>query len=886
MSSISFQDRPFSDRVLIALHPVFTRLARHVPRAFGPPKEDPPHPSAMLVEHNWLWRLIFPRFFRKITVDETAFSELKAAARGSTLVYVAKSIGQLEYHYFNHLFLERGLPLAQYTNALTLRRWMRWGAFWRSISAEEEEIGRLGQPGDPLEDGEIPRMVAQGSSALIVIPPSGLSDEEIFLTGPVRALTSVIEAQRESERPVSVVPLDFLWSRRPESSAPSVVDILFGEKERPGAVRKIVLFWRNYKKRAQAVIGKPIDLASFLESNSGEGDAALALRLRETLTEALNARRRTITGPPLKPKGWFVQEVTGDEGLDERICRIAAERVKPADDLRLLAARYAKEIIADIDYTYIELLDRILTPAFARLYESVHVDADGLRRVKELCAAGPVVFVPNHKSHMDYLVISHILYHNGMTVPHIAAGMNLEFWPLGAIFRRCGAYFIRRAFRGNPIYTAVLETYLKVLIKEGHCQEFFIEGGRSRTGKLLRPKKGMLAMLHRAAKEARVKGLSFIPVAITYDRVIEQKSYAKELEGEAKEGESAGRLLGLTKYLRRQGHRYGSIYVRFGEPIPPADDVEDAAAIDDVAQRICHEINRRLVVTPAAVAAAALLAPARRGVPIEEVKRNWDVVLSYIKAKGPDISQRFEAAPECVMGDATSLLAQAKLIARHADAVEPFFSIDEGRRVPLAFYKNGAVHFLATIGVTSRLLLKREARDGASMDDIVRDFESCRRLLAHEFRFATCGSVREHVDAAMGFLADQGALVRIDGSAVRVQGERAWMCELFAQQIQPFVETLAIAFRHASERMKGGEDERSLVSAMMQTGQDLYLLGKIRYREAITKAGFENAIRALVSYDILHQSEPTASVRHRKIYAPADSPDAIPILKAELEKLL
>ena len=120
------------------------------------------------------------------------------------------------------------------------------------------------------------------------------------------------------------------------------------------------------------------------------------------------------------------------------------------------------------------------------MFDSFDVDGEGLTRAKELYAEGPVVFVPNHKSHADYLILSHILYHNGMTLPHIAAGINLEFWPLGPVFRRGGAYFIRRAFRDNPLYKAVLESYLEVLIKEGYSQEFFIEGGRSRTGKLMK----------------------------------------------------------------------------------------------------------------------------------------------------------------------------------------------------------------------------------------------------------------------------------------------------------------------------------------------------------------------------------------------------------------
>ena len=613
MSPTIYGESTASERLLSAVHPAFAWLARHAPATFGAPDVSPPHPSAMLVEHNFVWRLLFPRFFDRINVDAAAVSELREAAGRSTLVYVSKSMGQLEYHYFNHLFVKEGLPLACYTNALTMRRWMLWGAYWDSVFSQQKEIGELGRPRDPLLHGDLPRMIAEGNSVLIDLPSSGLTDDGLFFTGPSRALVALIEAQRKSDRPISIVPLDFMWSRRPEHTERTLLDILFGEKENPGALRKISLFWRNYKRSAQAAIGHPIDLSAFVQWEGGD-DARLSQKLRDSLLCALKAKRRTITGPPIRPRRWFINEVMGSESLDDTICRISAELGKPADDARELASRYAREIAADLDHTTIELLDRLLSRALDRMFDSFDVDGEGLAKAKELYAEGPVVFVPNHKSHADYLILSHILYHNGMTLPHIAAGINLEFWPLGPIFRRGGAYFIRRAFRDNPLYKAVLECYLEVLIKEGYSQEFFIEGGRSRTGKLMKPRKGMLTMLSAAASRAGVRNLRFIPVSITYDRVIEQKSYERELAGGAKEKERTRSLFGLTKFLRPQRGRYGSIYVRFGEAVAAPKEHDDPAAIDEAAYRICHEINRCAVVTPPALAACALLAKAHRGV--------------------------------------------------------------------------------------------------------------------------------------------------------------------------------------------------------------------------------------------------------------------------------
>lgn len=886
MSPTLYDEPTTSERLLVALHPLFGWLARHWPSRFGVPAPRPPHPSAMVAEHNWIWKLIFPHFFTRIQTERASIEELRNCAARSTVVYVAKNIGQLEYHYFNHLFQQEGLPLAHYSNALTLRRWMHWTSYWDSVITEEHEITDQGRPSDPLMDGLLPQRIATGESVLVALPPSGLADEGLFLIGPVRALTALIEAQRISPKPISIVPLDFVWSRRPEKATRSVIDILFGEKENPGAIRKIALFWRNYNNRAQAVIGHPIDLSTFVQWEGGD-DLRLALRLRESLMEALRTHRRTITGPPIRPRRWFIQEVTGDAELDDEICRIAAAHGKHADDVRELAERYAREIAADPDYTVIELLDRILSPIFRRIFDSFQVDETGLSRAKELAATGPIVFVPNHKSHADYLLLSLVLYHHGMTVPHIAAGINLEFWPLGPIFRRGGAYFIRRAFRNNQLYRAVLETYLKILLREGYSQEFFIEGGRSRTGKLLRPRKGMLSMLHSAAGRAGIASMHFIPVSITYDRVIEQKSYERELEGGAKQKERSSHLLGLTKFLRRQRHRYGSLYIRFGEPIAAARGKGDSATMAKISSRICHEINRCIVATPAAVAAAVLLSGARRGVTREEFRQGWKAMLGALTEKGVEISTRITATPDAAMDEAVALLVQVKLVSPHTDAAPPFFAIEEGKRIPLSFYKNSIVHFLVSAGVVAALLLKSVEADGPlARQELVAGVEIGRRLLAQEFRFASRRTMKEHVERAVRLLLGQNAVVETADARLAIPRESLPLCRVFASQVLPFLETLLIAFRHVTERMTGASEERTLINEMLRTGQDLILLDYVRYREAVTKTGMENALRTLTSFQILFKQEAEGGVKGRDIYTLTQDPTAVNTLKAELEKFL
>ncbi len=880
-------DLTLTERLLIIAGPLWRLFARRFKEAFSAGDPPPPHPSAMLDEPNGAYRLIFPRFFKRISVDEEGVERLRQVASRATVVYVTRYVGQLEYNYFSHLFSERGLPRTAYCNALTVRRWMKAGDWWRSIAGQEREIGTHGRPLDPLVDGMLAEMVARGETVMLRVPQADLEEEHISYSNPLRGLRAIIDAQKRGDKPLVIVPVDFIWSRRPPSESRSMVDILFGEKEEPGRIRKFVLFWRNYKRRAQAMLGAPIEVKGLIESNPGASSEELTARLRQILKSTLRLQRRTITGPTIRPRSAMIQEVLSDEGLDELICRIAAERGKSADDLRELAHRYAKEIVSDLDYTYVETLERILGRALTRLFESFNVDTEGLARAKELLGQGPIIFVPNHKSHVDYLVLSYILYHHGMNVPHIAAGKNLSFWPLGQIFRRSGAFFIRRSFKGNELYEAVLETYLKVLVREGHSQEFFIEGGRSRTGKLRNPRTGMLKMLQRAARSSGTANMYYLPVAITYDRVIEQKSYTKELEGGQKTAEGPSHLLGLTKFMKGQKSRYGSIYIRFGTPVPSCGVGEAPEDLDRLAQRICREINRRIVVTPAAVAAAALLAVPDRGVTYPELRLNAKALLACLEAKGVEIPGKLAESPLAVLKDAVTRLEQLKLVVSHDESLEPFVSVDESKRIPLSYYRNGMSHFLVSTAVICRLIRRQQAREKKpTVYDIASALEGSKKLLFREYRFATNRSLAEHAASVLDFLASAGAIAVSTSGEISLTDKGPAIMRVFEAQVMPTLERMLIASRVVLERVRHALEERQLIDEMLQCGGDMYMLGRIRFRESSTRDGFANAINTLVDFGLLGVERQKAGTRQKKVYNPTGDAKAAAALKVELEKLL
>src|SRR5690606_18633546 len=203
-------------------------------------------------------------------------------------------------------------------------------------------------------------------------------------------------------------------------------------------------------------------------------------------------------------------------------------------------------------------------------------EVTGLDKVKALAGDHTLIYVPCHRSHIDYLLLSYVLYRDGLMPPHIAAGRNLDMPLVGPLLRRGGAFFLRRSFRDNRLYGAVFTEYLHRLLARGYPMEYFIEGGRSRSGRMLPPRPGMLAMTLRSflrSQQEHAQPMVFVPIYIGYERILENASYQRELSGGRKRKETP---LALIRTLGRLREPYGRVSVNIGEPLDIATFLDDS----------------------------------------------------------------------------------------------------------------------------------------------------------------------------------------------------------------------------------------------------------------------------------------------------------------------
>lgn len=572
-----------------------------------------PHKSAMLRVAGRLLRIIGAILFTHVLFGQRNRDNLRDVAETGTPVYVMQSRSFLDYLYFNYIFLKNDLPLAQYANGVNTN-WVRGPIAWL------KQLFRR----SPVEEPEV-RMQAlvEADEAVFVFLEEPKKDEEENFEFSQKYLTRLIRAQKYQDRPIIVVPLLLVWSKRPDPKRAGLLEEVFGTSQRPGFWRKFLsffqTFWQSFFKIGQPMvqISTTLNLDGFLREYPHAGSADASELLRARLINYLERERSVILGPTGESPETLYKDIINRPALTDAVRELAVEEGVEEDVIRKRVRSQFDEIAAAQSPLMLKVWASVLSFVWYRIYDGFDLDIEGLEQVREAARDSSIVLIPSHKSHVDYLVMSYIMYNYGMVAPLVAAGVNLSFWPMGPLFRWAGGFFIRRSFRGEKLYPLVFREYLIRQMEEGYPVEFFIEGTRSRTGKLIKPKYGMLEMIIRAYTSGRIDSLKLVPISVGYEKIIEERSYRRELLGAEKEKEGLTGLLKTPKFLTS---KYGRLYVEFGEPISLGDYLDlygvdrlrpDDEDVDSVTVRLAHrviyEINHVATVTPTALAAMALL---------------------------------------------------------------------------------------------------------------------------------------------------------------------------------------------------------------------------------------------------------------------------------------
>jgi len=654
---------------------------------------------------------------------------------------------------------------------------------------------------------------------------------------------------------VQLIPVSILVGRAPDRQT-GWFRVLFSENwVVVGRFRRLLSILLNGRGTI-IQFAAPVSLRQFLSDNQ---DAPNALRkLSRVLRVHFNRVRAAVIGPDLSHRRTLINAVLDAEPVRNAIAASASKESITTDQARARAQKFAWEIAADLSHPVVRSVSFFLTGFWNKIYDGVqmhHFD-----KLRAIAPGHEIIYVPCHRSHIDYLLLSYLLYRNGLVVPHIAAGVNLNLPIIGPILRRGGAFFMRRSFKGNALYSAVFTEYVRQLFAHGIALEYFIEGGRSRTGRLLAPRGGMLAMTLKSFVRESRRPVVFQPIYIGYEKLIEGASYIGELSGQAKQKES---LFGLLRSFNILRNRYGKVAVNFAEPILLTDlltEVEpnwqDAIrreddkpewlnpAIDALAERIQVNINRAADVNPINLLALALLSAPKHAMAESDLIAQIDLCRALL-ADLP-YSDRITVTPF----DAKQIIAygeQMQFVQRIAHPLGDVLVSEGKSAILLSYFRNNVLHLVATPAWIACCFLNNRRMARATvlrLGRLVYPFIQTELFLPwNEAQFT------ERINATIEFLIARGVLDSdSDGRILSRgpgQGDGAFQLRAIAQNLLQAFERYYIAIaalvRNGPHTLSAAE----LENLCSLTAQRLSLLQELNAPEFFDKSLFRGFIQKL-----------------------------------------
>lgn len=517
-----------------------------------------------------------------------------------------------------------------------------------------------------------------------------------------------------------IVPVTFVWRRRrrKEDSSQelgarllksvttpllSPWHLLLGDPYQPTDFRKIFIMLRQYGSSLLRCC-PPVPIHELSPR-----------QLRRRVITSIQAERRVILGPTYRSTRMIGESLLQNPSFQQLVQHLAVEEGTTELALLKRSSKIFADVSAQFSYFTVEILATVLNRIFKLIFDDIVIEDSDIEKIRQASREGALVLIPSHKSYVDFLLLSYVFFHKGVVPPHIAAGLNLNFWPMGPLFKKGGAFFIKRSFKGDPLYAEIIRRYVSELLSNRVSIEFFIEGMRSRSGKLAPPKFGMLKMI----VDGHVSGLipekiRIVPISIVYDRVTEERAHKRELEGGAKVQESA---LGVVKSSSVLLKKYGKVLVKVADPIPLEDAMKQMVGegghssdtlklgIQKLAFEICHRINDVTPLTATGVICACLLSKPGAAMPRKEL----DIILNKLALDisrlgiqlGPDLETNFLWGCQVAI---TRLLHDKLLETYSLPDGSLGLKIPRRQRLAALYYKNSVIHafLLPSIASLSR----------------------------------------------------------------------------------------------------------------------------------------------------------------------------------------
>lgn len=670
----------------------------------------------------------------------------------------------------------------------------------------------------------------------------------------------VAAISQHAEEDAQIIPVSVFWGQTPASES-SPWKLLFADSWAvTGRLRRLLtVLILGRKTRVQ--FSAPIHLRELVQHNKGhERTVRMAQRVMRVHFRNL---KTAVIGPDISHRRNLVKGLIHAPQVRQAIVDEAQRENLPLAKAEAQALRYGNEIASDYTYTAIRFLEVVLSWFWNKIYDGIKVNH--IEQVQGIAPGHEVIYVPCHRSHIDYLLLSYLLFRNGLTPPHVAAGINLNMPLVGNLLRRGGAFFMRRTFKGNPLYTAVFNEYLHTLYTKGFPVEYFVEGGRSRTGRMLQPRTGMLAITLRSFLRSSRTPIVFVPVYIGYERVLEGRTYLGELRGASKKKESIFDIFKVFGALRQ---RFGQVYVNFGEPIRLAGFLDQQqpgwreqdhgpqyrpawlnATTTRLGETVARHLNEAAAINPVNLVALALLSTSRLALDERALTRVLDLYLTLLR--------QVPYSPHTTLpdGDGQALIEHVRgmnLVAEQKDALGRILYLDEGNAVLMTYYRNNVLHIFALPALLASFFLSSSRMSRELLGQYVHALYPY--LQAELFLRWTPEQLDAVIDQWLAALVEQG-LLRQDNAIYIRPAPSSRQFVLLTLLARTITQTLQRFYMATSLLLNSGQNSLSaeeLEDLCVMMAQRLSILHGLNAPEFFDKTLFRHFIQTLVEQGVLH----------------------------------
>lgn len=667
--------------------------------------------------------------------------------------------------------------------------------------------------------------------------------------------------QQHPEIKVRIVPVNVFWGRSPNKEK-SFLKIWLGDSwSVTGKLRRIISIILN-GRNTFVHVSEPLDIQNVISENPEMEASRLIRKLGRVLRVHFRHTRSAVIGPDLSHRRTLVHRLIRKPMVKAAIENEMKEKGISYEKAAAKAIKYGDEIASNQSHSTIRFLDIVLTWVWNKLYNGVQVQ--NLEQLSTTYKDNEIIYVPCHRSHIDYLLLSYVLFKNGFVPPQIAAGINLNLPVVGPILRRGGAFFMRRSFKDNPLYSAVFDEYLHAIFTSGYSTEYFIEGGRSRTGRTLKPRAGMLAMTVRSFLRDSHKPIVFMPVYIGYEKVFEGGTYQGELRGKTKKKES---LLGIFKTLKDLKKNFGRVYLTFGDAIDlnqyleskrPGWRKEDHGAdyrpewakevVNELAIDVVTQINKAAALNPINMLALAILASPRQA--MDETVLAQTLNLYRDLAKDMPYSH-LTTLPEGDGNDWIKYSEDMNVVERLHHPLGDIIRMDEAQAVMLTYYRNNVVHLFAIPSMLACLFINNVKM---KRDDVVRFARTIYPYLKAElFLHWQEDEINDVIDQWLDLCVEKGYLTQDGDSLVRppVSSNNYIMLSVLSQQVIQILERYYIAIALLQRSGSGNMNKDDMVKNCSLMAQRISILHGLNAPEFFDKSLFKNLIEELLERHVL-----------------------------------